>query len=151
MLRFCIFLVVVFLSVILLWVPDLAFWLPVFSLQGDPDFSQTNFALSYFKSFNSVMTFVGIFVNKSYTFSIFGLDCSPVLVLERRQCGFLFRQDSFNDIFINFSLLGHCLHLCVCSVSVIVMYCLVWSFLLSCICVSVTLLEVCLCACLYIC
>ena len=33
-------------------------------------FSQTNFPPAYIKSFNSVMSFVGIFVNKSFTFSV---------------------------------------------------------------------------------
>ena len=39
-------------------------------LQGSPIFSQTNFAPAYIKSFNSVMLFVGIFVNKSFIFSV---------------------------------------------------------------------------------
>ena len=33
-------------------------------------FSQTNFVPAYSKSFNSVMLFVEIFVNKSFTFSV---------------------------------------------------------------------------------
>ena len=44
-----------------------------------PIFSQTNFALAYIKSFNSVMSFVGILVNKSFTFSV-----SDLTVLQSR-------------------------------------------------------------------
>ena len=48
---------------------------PVFNFlsivfKGIPIFSQINFAPVYIKSFNYVMSFVGIFVNKSFTFSI---------------------------------------------------------------------------------
>ena len=35
-----------------------------------PIFSQINFALAYIKSFNSLMSFVGIIVNKSFNFSV---------------------------------------------------------------------------------
>ena len=39
-------------------------------LSRTPIFSQTNFALAYIKSFNSVMSFVGIFVNTSFHLSV---------------------------------------------------------------------------------
>ena len=38
--------------------------------KGAPIFSQTNFAPAYIQSFNCVMSFVGIFLNKTFTFSV---------------------------------------------------------------------------------
>ena len=38
--------------------------------KGTLIFSQTNFAPAHIKSFNSLISFVGIFVNKSFTFSV---------------------------------------------------------------------------------
>ncbi len=38
--------------------------------KGTSILSQTTFALAYIKKFNSVMSFVGIFVNKSFTLSV---------------------------------------------------------------------------------
>ena len=67
-------------------------------------FSLANFGPAYIKSFNSVMWFVGIIFDKSFTFLwCFGLDCPPVLDPERKQCGFLFRYGSSNGIYIIFS------------------------------------------------
>ena len=51
---------------------------------------------------------------------------------ENAMC-FLFRHDSLNDIYINFLLLGKCLRLFACGVSVIVMRCFLRSSWLSCI------------------
>ena len=89
--------------------------------KGTLIFSQTNFAPAYIKSCNSVMSFVGIFVNKSFTFSV-----SDLTVL---QSGFL-REGNvvfFSDMILLmvsllvFSLLDHCLRLCVDGTWVIVM------------------------------
>ena len=116
--------VVVFLSVIQVWVPTWVFTFYLWSSRGLPIFSQT----TYIKSFSSVMSFIGIF-----HFLGFRLDCPPVSVPEKRQCGFHFRHDSFNDIFISFFLLGKCLCLCAYGAWVIVMLCLFRSLWLSCI------------------
>ena len=68
--------------------------------KGTSIFSQTNFVPAYIISFNFMMSFVGIFVHKSFTFSV------SDLVLDRRQGGFLFRDDSSNGIYIRFFPLG---------------------------------------------
>ena len=54
-------------------------------------FPHTYFSVALIKSFNSVIFLVGICV-KSFISFIFSIDCFPVLVPERRQCSFLFRQ-----------------------------------------------------------
>ena len=70
-------------------------------LKGKPIFSQTNFAPAYIKSFNSVMLFVGMFVNKSFTFPV-----SDLTVLQswfqREGNEVFFRHDSSNGIYISF-------------------------------------------------
>ena len=53
-------------------------------------------------------SFVGIFVNKSFTFSVSDLT-------ERKQCGFLARHDSSNGIYISFSFWVS-VGVCVCAV-----------------------------------
>ena len=60
---------------------------------GAPIFSQTNFALAYIKSFNSVMSFVGIFVvgifvNKFFSFSVRTLTAPESYFL--RECSAVF-------------------------------------------------------------
>ena len=105
--------------------------------RGIPMFSLTNFAPAHIKSFKSVMLFVGIFVNKSLTFSV-----SDSAVLQ----SWLLRESnevSFSDmslfmstiifsswvsvcvfyVYNHFFFLGQCLR--VCCVSVIIIYCLV--------------------------
>ena len=82
-----------------------------------PSFSLTNLGPAYIKSFNSVTSFVGIFANKSFTFSVSDLTVLQSWFL-RRQCSFLFRYDSFNDIYIFFSrsmFLSVCLQCIGCS------------------------------------
>ena len=82
-----------------------------------------------------------IFLHTSF-FLDFGLDSPPILVPERRQCGFLFEHDSFHNFWTHFTFLGSvfaslCLRLGVSGFPVFS--------------VSVSLLEVCWYVCLYIC
>ena len=118
--------------------------------KGTPIFPQTNFAPAYIKSFNSGM-FVGIFVNNSFTFSVSDLTVLQSWFLKEGNVVF------FSDMIL------------------LMVYTLVFSSWVSvCICVfaeheslsysvwlgvsgfpvfivSVTVVKVCWCVCLYIC
>ena len=91
--------------------------------KGSPNFSLTNFAPAYIKSFNSVISFVGISVNKSV------LDLTVLQSWFLRKGNVIFLSDMILlMVFFSFFLLGQCLRLCVCGAWVIVMQCLVRSF-----------------------
>ena len=89
-------------------------------LKGTPIFSQTNFAPAYIKSFNSVMSLVGIFVYKSFTFSI-----SDFQSWFLREGNVIFFSD-VNLLMVSISVFSSWISVCVCvfTVRVIVMLCL---------------------------
>ena len=89
-------------------------------LKGTPILSQINFAPVYIKSFTSVISFVGIFINKSFTFSVSNL---TVLYSWFLREGMWFSFQTFFYWYLHsffFFLSCQCLHLYVCNVRVVV-------------------------------
>ena len=76
-----------------------------------PVFSQTNFAPTYIKSFNSVMSFVGIFVKKSFTFSVLDLTVHQSLFLREGNVIFFSDMILLMVSTLVFFLWGQCLRL----------------------------------------
>ena len=89
-------------------------------IKKTPIFSQTNFFPVYIKSFNSVMSFVGMFVNKSFTFSVSNLTVLQFWFLRESKVVFFSDMILLMVFTFVFFFLGQCLHLCVCDVWVIV-------------------------------
>ena len=98
----------VFLSVIPVCVPTWVLTFCVWSSGGTLIFSQTNFARAYIESFNSKMLFVGIFVNKLFTFSVLDLLSTGLGSWEKARWFSFF----FYGIYIHFFLSGQCLRFC---------------------------------------
>ena len=117
-----------FLSANQVWVPTRVLTFCLWSSRGSRCFLLTNFAPGYIKTFNSVMlmSFIGLFVNKSFTFSVSDLTVLKSWFL--RESNVVFFSDMILQMvsILFFFLLDHCLLLCVCSAWVIVMECL-WS------------------------
>ena len=119
--------------------------------KGTQIFSQTNFSPVYIKSFNSVMLFVGIFVDKSFTFSV-----SDLTVLQSwflREANVVFFSDMIL-LMASILVFSSWVSVCVCVFAVHgLLSCSVWLIVSGFLEFSVLVIAfgVCWCVCLCIC
>ena len=110
-----------------------------------------SFTPACIKSFNSVMSLVGLFVNKSFTFSV-----SDLTVLQSwflRECNVVFFSGMIL-LMVSTLVYSSWVSVCVCVFAVYVLFsCSVWLGVsgFSVFNVSVTVFGICWCVCLYIC
>ena len=122
-LMFLVFLlvVVVFLSVIQVWVPT---WVLTFCLWSSRGLRFFHRLILLPRILNRLTPWCRLsgYLSISRSLSQFLTWLSSSLVPEKRQCGFLFRHESSNGVYISFYLLVQCLCLCVCIAWVIVVF-----------------------------
>ena len=101
---------------------DLGFdFLPVV-VRGAPIFSLINFTPAYIKSFNFVILFIGIFVNRSFTLSVSDFTDLQSWFLREGNVVFLSNKSLFMISTFIISFLGQCLCRWVCGVSAFINY-----------------------------